>query len=55
MEYIGEEEISFVNMILRKLINKDSPDMIIKKVEKILDEDAEVMYFYLYFLLVIRY
>ena len=41
-EYIGAEEINFINMILKKLSNKDSPNDILKKVSIVLEDDAEV-------------
>ena len=41
-QYIGEQEIGFVNMILKKLANKESPQQILDKVKDLLDEDAEV-------------
>eukprot|EP00331_Platyophrya_macrostoma_P020680 CAMPEP_0176468914 /NCGR_PEP_ID=MMETSP0127-20121128/39426_1 /TAXON_ID=938130 /ORGANISM="Platyophrya macrostoma, Strain WH" /LENGTH=603 /DNA_ID=CAMNT_0017862673 /DNA_START=84 /DNA_END=1895 /DNA_ORIENTATION=+ len=40
-EYIGDEEINFINMILKKLVNKESPKEIIKKVSIVLEDDAE--------------
>lgn len=42
VEYIGTEEPAFVSMIYKKVANKESPSEIVKKVEKVLDEDAEV-------------
>lgn len=45
IDYIGTEEPAFVSMIYKKVANRESPQEIIKKVEKILDEDAEVIYF----------
>ena len=44
-EYIGQEEAEFVNIILKRLANRDSPQQVLKKVEKLLDEDAEVKLF----------
>lgn len=41
-EYIGDEEINFINMILKKLANRDSPNDILKKVSIVLEDDAEV-------------
>ena len=41
IDYIGTEEPAFVSMIYKKVANRESPQEIIKKVEKILDEDAE--------------
>jgi len=40
-EYIGQEEAEFVNIILKRLANRESPQNILKRVEKLLDEDAE--------------
>jgi len=40
-EYIGQEEAEFVNIILKRLANRDSPQQVLKRVEKLLDEDAE--------------
>jgi hypothetical protein len=44
-EYMGQEEAEFVNIILKRLANRDAPQQILKKVEKLLDEDAEVICF----------
>jgi len=44
-EYIGQEEAEFVNIILKRLANRESPQNIMKRVEKLLDEDAEVIFF----------
>ena len=43
-EYLGAEETNFINMILKKLANRESPYDILKKVEIVLEEDAEVLY-----------
>ena len=43
-EYIGQEEMTFVNMILKRLANREGPEQILAKVEVLLDEDAEVNY-----------
>lgn len=40
-EYIGTEEINFINMILKKLANRESPKDILKKVKIVLEDDAE--------------
>ena len=47
IDYIGTEEPAFVSMIYKKVANRESPQEIIKKVEKILDEDAEVIIFFI--------
>eukprot|EP01016_Furgasonia_blochmanni_P044260 TRINITY_DN6135_c0_g1_i13.p2 TRINITY_DN6135_c0_g1~~TRINITY_DN6135_c0_g1_i13.p2 ORF type:complete len:309 (+),score=74.29 TRINITY_DN6135_c0_g1_i13:1182-2108(+) len=41
VEYIGAEEPAFINMILRKLANRESIYDILKKVEVVLESDAE--------------
>ena len=48
VEYIGQEEMDFVNMILKRLANRESPQKIMEKVEKLLDEEAEVKFQSLY-------
>jgi len=40
-EYIGAEEINFINMILKKLANREPPNDILKKVEMVLEDEAE--------------
>jgi hypothetical protein len=40
--YIGEEEMGFVNMILKKIANKEHPNKILDKVKDLLDDEAEV-------------
>lgn len=43
VEYIGQEEQTFVKMIVKRLSQCESAESILKKVDKILDEDAEVI------------
>jgi len=50
IEYIGTEEPAFVSMIYKKVANRESPHEIVKKVEKVLDEDAEVFILIVFFI-----
>jgi len=43
VELLGQEEMDFVNVVLKKLANRESPQQILRKVEKLLDEEAEVI------------
>ena len=43
IDLLGQEEMDFVNVVLKRLANRESPQNILKKVEKLLDEEAEVI------------
>ena len=43
VEYIGQDDRSLVQLVTKMVVNRDDPDKIEKKVEKFLDEDAEVI------------
>ena len=42
IEYMGVEEPNFINLILKRVANMEPPEEILKKVEKLLDDEAEV-------------
>ena len=46
---MGVEEPNFINLILKKVANNEHPEEILNKVEKLLDDDAEVYFFFIYF------
>ena len=41
MDYMGEEEKSFIEYVLKRLRKKDPPKKLIKKVYEILEEDSQ--------------
>jgi RNA-binding protein 25 len=41
-EYLGQEERNLVHLVVRMVVNREEPAKIQEKVEKFLDEDAEV-------------
>ena len=42
VEYIGQDDRSLVQMVTKMVVNRDDPDKIESKIEKFLDEEAEV-------------
>ena len=42
---MGEENMKFVNIILKKLINQEGPQLILEKISILLDDEAEVSEF----------
>ena len=40
-EYLQEEQIDFVNMVIKKLNSKNNPEKVQKHIENILDEESE--------------
>jgi hypothetical protein len=47
-DLFGNEERVFIDLILKKLRNKEKPEEIAKRLEKVLDEDSTVIFFYFF-------
>ncbi len=44
IEQIGLEEQTFISLILKKIAGREAPKEILRMVEKVLEDDAEVFY-----------
>jgi len=40
-EWLGQEELSFVELIVKKIVQRCSPDKLVKHVYKVLDDESE--------------